>query len=97
VNLRDFARDQSCVACGARDGTVVLAHYFGPRRHSYGGGIGHKGHDAVGAHLCARCHADMDTNMRNKAKRLEASEIFLHYCALTWIRVCDALAQRRAA
>jgi hypothetical protein len=39
----------------------------------------------------------MDTNMRNKAKRWEASEIFLHYCALTWIRVCDALAKRRAA
>jgi hypothetical protein len=87
VNLRELARDQSCVACGARDGTVVLAHYFGPRRHSYGGGMSHKGHDLAGAHLCARCHLDMDTNNRSKVNRWETSEIFLHYCMLTLIRL----------
>lgn len=85
--LRDAARDQSCVACGATDGTVVLAHYMGPRRHSYGGGMSHKGHDLIGAHLCARCHNDMDTGSRDKFKRWEASEIFLNYCALTLIRL----------
>jgi len=97
VNLRKFAKDQSCVACGARDGTVVLAHYFGPRRHSYGGGMSRKGHDAVGAHLCATCHADMDTNLRMKADRWLTSEIFLHYCALTWIRVVEEMAKRKSA
>jgi len=97
VNLRAFAKGQSCVACGANDSTVVLAHYVGPRRHSYGGGMSRKGHDAVGAHLCARCHAEMDTNTRDKAKRWESSEIFLHYCALTWIRVVEELAKRKAA
>lgn len=89
MNLRDAARDQSCVACGARDGTVVLAHYFGPRRHSYGGGMSHKGHDLISAHLCAGCHSEMDTNSRSKARRWEASEIFLHYCALTLIRLWE--------
>jgi hypothetical protein len=96
VNLRQFAAGQSCVACGAKDHTVVLAHYFGPRRHSYGGGMSKKGHDAVAAHLCARCHLDMDTNTRSKAKRWEASEIFLHYCALTWLRVYAELTKGRA-
>lgn len=85
--LRLLAKDQACVACGARDGTVVLCHYFGPRRHSYGGGMGHKGHDLIGAHLCRVCHEDMDRNNRSKASRWESSEIFLHYCALTLIRL----------
>lgn len=85
--LRDAARGQSCVACGSRDGTVVLAHYFGPRRGSYGGGMSRKGHDLIGAHLCQACHADMDTNLRNKSSRWESSEIFLHYTALTLIRL----------
>lgn len=84
--LRDSARNQACVACGGMDGTVVLAHYFGPRRHSYGGGMSHKGHDAVGALLCAECHKRMDTESRDKDLKWERSEEFLHYCALTWIR-----------
>lgn len=84
--LRDSAKGQSCVACGANDGTVVLAHYFGPRRHAYGGGMSHKGHDAVGALLCARDHELMDRLARDKNAKWEHSELFLHYCALTWIR-----------
>lgn len=95
MNLRDLAEGQACVRCGARDGTVVLAHYFGPRRHSYGGGMSHKGHDAVGAHLCMSCHSEMDTLSRDKAKRWEHSEEFLHLCALTWIRVVDQLGTQR--
>jgi hypothetical protein len=91
MNLRKLARDESCVRCGAQDGTVVLAHYFGPRRHSYGGGMGHKGHDAVGAHLCQQCHSQMDTASRDKAHKWEHSEEFLHLCALTWIKVYDEL------
>jgi len=27
--LRDSARDQVCVSCGIKDGTIVLCHYFG--------------------------------------------------------------------
>lgn len=85
-DLRQAAKDQRCVRCGTRDGTVVLAHYFGPRRHEYGGGMSRKGHDAVAALLCVLCHRHMDTESRNKENRWELSEEFLHYCALTWIR-----------
>lgn len=90
--LRESARDESCVACGANDGTVVLAHYFGPRRHDYGGGMSRKGDDIVAAYLCSRCHSRMDTESRKEIDRDDPnarwllSEEFLHYCALTWIR-----------
>lgn len=86
MNLRELARGQSCIRCGADDGTVVLAHYFGPRRHEYGGGMSRKGHDAVAAELCAKCHSWMDTGCRDKQRKWEASEEFLHCVALTWIR-----------
>lgn len=87
--LRDLARDQKCVLCGAGDGTVVLAHYFGPRRHSYGGGMSIKGHDAVGAHLCMACHSDMDTLSRDKAQKWLHSEQMLHLSMLTWLRLIE--------
>ena len=89
TKLRAAARDQSCVRCGKQDGTVVLAHYFGPRRHEYGGGMGIKGHDLLAAHLCQRCHLEMDTLSKNKARRWEHSEEFLHLCALTIIRLWE--------
>ena len=47
MNLRELARGQSCIRCGADDGTVVLAHYTGVRREAFGGGFGKKVHDAV--------------------------------------------------
>ena len=88
TSLRSLARDQACVRCLAQDGTVVLAHYFGVRRDSYGGGLGHKGHDAVGAWLCADCHKCMDTDRDKEGKWLH-SEAFLHLCALTWIQLIE--------
>lgn len=86
MNLRELAKGQSCVRCNKDDGTIVLCHYFGPRRHSYGGGLSRKGHDAVAAELCATCHSWMDTGCRDKAMKWEASEEFLHLVALTWVR-----------
>lgn len=90
MNLRKRARGKSCVRCGADDRTIVLCHYFGPRRHQYGGGMGIKGHDAVAAELCALCHTHMDTLSRNKEDKWLHSEEFLHLCALTWIRRMEA-------
>jgi formate-dependent nitrite reductase cytochrome c552 subunit len=87
--LRQAAKGQSCVACSAQDGTVVLAHYTGVRRLAFGGGFGRKVHDIVAAHLCARCHRLMDTQNRDKAKRWEHSEAFLNYCMLTIIRLWE--------
>lgn len=91
TDLRQLARDESCVRCGAQDGTVVLAHYTGMRRLSYGGGFGIKVSDAVGAYLCASCHRHMDTESRSKSRAVEHSEEFLHLCALTWIRLADKI------
>jgi hypothetical protein len=84
--LREAAQDQTCVACGSREG-VVLCHYTGARRLSYGGGYGLKAHDLCGAHLCAKDHLLMDTLSRDKSKKWEHSELFLHYIMQTIIRL----------
>jgi hypothetical protein len=89
VNLRDLAEGQACVACSKQDGTIVLAHYTGVRRGEFGGGLGLKVSDAVGAHLCSFCHEVMDRKSRIKAERWDHSELFLSYCAHTWIRLVD--------
>lgn len=49
-----------------------------------------KGHDAVAALLCQACHREMDTDSREKARKWEHSEEFLHCCALTWIYWLEA-------
>lgn len=64
------------------------AHYTGPRRDAFKGGMGHKGHDAVGAQLCGRCHLYFDYGAKSKddALRYLLSEEFLFYSAMTLIR-----------
>lgn len=64
----------------------MLCHYTGVRREAYGGGYGIKVKDVVGAHLCQRCHKEMDTHSRDKARKWEHSEEFQHYVLLTIIR-----------
>jgi uncharacterized Fe-S cluster-containing radical SAM superfamily protein len=86
VNLRELARGQSCIRCNRDDGTIVLAHYTGVRRGEFGGGLGIKVHDAVGAELCSICHHWFDTGSKDKELRWEVSEEFLAMVALTWIR-----------
>lgn len=83
------ANGAACVKCGRKDGTVVAAHYFGPRRGTYGGGLGIKVHDFLVAHLCGKCHLEMDQLSRDKNHRWEHSEEFLHYIALTLHRCFD--------
>lgn len=56
----DGARDQSCIRCGRKDGSVVAAHYFGLHRSQLGGGMGHKVDDIYVADLCAQCHEEFD-------------------------------------
>lgn len=85
--LRDAARDEACIRCGRHDGTVVGAHYTGARRLSYGGGLSKKVHDLVMAHLCGECHRYMDTLAREREKRWEHSEEFLHAVMLTILRL----------
>ena len=57
--LRKAARDQSCVNCGAEDGTTVMAHLAWPGIAERG--MGHKCHDFWSAHLCHRCHTAADS------------------------------------
>lgn len=59
--LLEAARGQSCALCGADDGTVVAAHYSGLYSNALGKGMGQKAWDHCTAHLCHRCHNDLDT------------------------------------
>lgn len=57
AKLLKLARDQSCVSCGAEDGTVVWAH---SNLKEHGKGMGLKAHDAMGMFLCSICHHQLD-------------------------------------
>lgn len=84
--LRNAANGQSCVRCGGIE-AVVGCHYTGARRLAYSGGFGIKVHDFLIAHLCARCHQEIDQLSRDKDHKYEHSEEFLHLIALTLIRL----------
>jgi len=53
AKLKASAKHESCVSCGANDGTIVWAHSNSQR---HGKGMGIKAHDLFGAYLCAKCH-----------------------------------------
>jgi len=56
--LTQSAKHESCVSCGADDGTIVWAH-SNTQRH--GKGMGIKAHDLFGAYLCHKCHSAYDS------------------------------------
>ena len=55
--LRKLADGQSCISCGADDGTVVWAH---ANSQMFGKGMGLKAHDCMGMFLCSICHHQLD-------------------------------------
>lgn len=55
--LRESAKHESCVSCGADDGTIIWAH---SNEGKHGKGMGIKAHDLFGAYLCHKCHAMYD-------------------------------------
>lgn len=57
--LRESAKHESCVACGADDSTIVWAH---SNSQKHGKGMGIKAHDLFGAYLCHKCHSAYDSN-----------------------------------
>jgi formate-dependent nitrite reductase cytochrome c552 subunit len=87
-DLTKLAKDQACVRCASTNG-VVLCHYTGVRRLSFGGGFGIKVPDIVGAHMCGTCHQEMDQLSRDKAKKWEHSEEFEYYVLLTILRLFE--------
>jgi hypothetical protein len=88
------AKDQSCVNCGANDGTVVAAHYQGLRSNLLGKGRGIKPHDLCVADLCRTCHESFDTStapvdvgmMSPFAQKIDRSEQFLFLIVKTLLR-----------
>ena len=89
--LLEAAKDQACINCGAKDGTVVAAHYTGLRSHRFGKGTGHKPHDLCIADLCHRCHYrfDVASDRGSFAKKVDHSEQFLFLIIQTLIRRID--------
>ena len=85
------ARDQSCVNCGASDGTIVSAHYTGLRGHLLGKGKGIKCHDLMIADLCHKCHYKFDVGYDGSSfeKKIDLSEQFLYLIAQTLLRRVD--------
>jgi len=89
--MLEAARDQSCVNCGAMDGTVVAAHYQGMRSHLFGKGTGLKPHDICIADLCSKCHRLFDdyliSDCENRdQRRIDHSEQFLYCIIQTLVR-----------
>lgn len=66
--LLDLAKDQACVMCGSRDGTVVAAH---SNLLEHGKGRSIKADDGMSAWLCYRCHTEYDqgSSMSKAEKR----------------------------
>lgn len=89
--LLEAAKDQACINCGAKDGTVVAAHYTGLRSHRFGKGTGHKPHDLCIADLCHRCHYrfDVASDRGSFDKKVDHSEQFLFLTIQTLIRRVD--------
>ena len=86
------AKGQACVCCGAKDGTVVAAHYTGFRQHRLGKGKGIKCHDFCVAFLCAKCHSlydslDVSDFTDHWMRKIDQSENFMFLILKTWERL----------
>lgn len=96
--LTDAARDQTCVNCGACDGTIVHAHSNEGRD---GKGGAQKAHDCFGAWLCARCHdwADHGNAPRDPTgvwdDRLEFMVVMGKRTLLQWFLLGIVVVRRR--
>lgn len=83
--------DNPCIRCGST-GSTCGRHYNGLRQHQYGKGRSIKCHPLLVADFCDRCDKDFQEGSVSKndlAARIEYSEEFLHWCAMTAIRRQD--------
>jgi hypothetical protein len=81
--LTQSAKHESCVSCGADDGTIVWAH---SNSQMHGKGMGIKAHDLFGAYLCHKCHYDYDNTPWFREER---SEWFMKMWERSMIRACN--------
>ena len=87
--LTQSAKHESCVSCGADDGTIVWAH-SNMLRHGKGTGI--KAHDLFGAYLCHECHRTYDQYSMPKNGYTEANNLadwFREQWEKSMIRACE--------
>jgi len=89
--MLNSAKDQACVNCGTRDGTVVAAHYQGIRSSEFGKGMSQKPDDLFVADLCAKCHKAFDayegSSYENRQyRRVDNSEQFMTCIMRTFLR-----------
>lgn len=80
--LRDSARDEPCIRCGAV-GTTVWAH---SNELAHGKGRGIKAHDLLGLYLCHTCHSEYDNAARDCARA-----IFRECYPRTMVRVAQKI------
>lgn len=76
LSMRKAAKGQSCVRCGANDGTVVFAHYSGGYSLRLGNGMGTKSNDLCGADLCYACHTEFDQYAAGNTPERDAEFMF---------------------
>lgn len=86
--LTQSAKHESCVSCGADDGTVVWAH---SNEQFHGKGMGIKAHDLFGAYLCHRCHGIYDGQIHDEyfAENCYAPDWFRQMWERSMIRACE--------
>lgn len=90
--ITQSARDEACVRCGRKDGTICARHYNGVRQLALGKGRGNKCHDMASAELCEQCDrlfaegVNPTHDGERAGKSVERSELFLFYVTLTNIR-----------
>ncbi len=82
--LRESARHESCVMCGANDGTICWAH---ANMGEFGKGGAIKASDAAGGYLCHRCHSALDQG--NTMLREEKRQFTFEMIARTYIRLME--------
>jgi len=78
ANLQRMANGQSCVACGADDGSTVLAH-----RNEYKARA--SGIDVWALELCARCHANYDQGGATRQEKRDFFNAHFPEQILRWI------------
>ena len=83
-DLLRLADGESCVMCGARDGTVVWAH---SNLLEHGKGRGLKASDPMGAFLCFACHSELDQG--KKLGRQEKRDFILTAICRTHMRLWE--------
>lgn len=89
--LTQSAKHESCVACGADDGTIVWAH---SNSQKHGKGMGIKAHDLFGAYLCVKCHNNFDYGQPNRlpgygSTVFNKDDWFIEQWEKSMIRACE--------